>query len=594
MIANMAPETGATMIYFPVDEETLAYLRFTGRSPQQVALVDHYCRQQGLFRDKNTPQPDFTDIIEIDLGKIRTSLAGPFRPQDRLDMPDLKASFQQSLTKIRTQKGFELTSDQLDESISVSIDGQTINLRHGSLLIAAITSCTNTSNPSVMVAAGLLAKKAVERGLTVNPAVKCSLMPGSQVVTAYLETAGLLTPLAELGFTVAGYGCGTCIGNSGPIAPEITHAVQEHALVTASILSGNRNFEGRIHPITKANYLAAPPVVVAYAIAGRVDIDLTAEPLGTDTHGNPVYFTNIYPSQAEIDAVVKAIQPELYQSIYAHLYQGDPMWESISSAQSSPLFTWDQDSTYITEPPYFTDQALQGSHERDLLGARVLALLGHSITTDHISPAGSIPRESPAGEYLLSLGVEAKDFNTYGARRGNDQVMARGTFSNLRLKNALAGGKEGGVTRHFPGGELMSIYAAAQLYADEHTLLIVIAGREYGTGSSRDWAAKGPRLLGVKAIIAESFERIHRSNLIGMGILPLAFMPDDSANTLGLSGDERYDLLGLGQLKVNGLIQVRVLREDGTTMTFTAIARIETESELNRYLVGGILHEAVG
>jgi len=592
MIANMAPETGATVIYFPVDEETLAYLRFTGRSPQQVALVEQYCRQQGLFRQQNTPQPDFTDIIEIDLGKIRTSLAGPFRPQDRVDMLDLKTSFKESLTKMRAQKGFELTPDQLDESTSVSIDGQTINLRHGSLLIAAITSCTNTSNPTVMVAAGLLAKKAVERGLIANPAVKCSLMPGSQVVTAYLEAAGLLAPLAELGFTLAGYGCGTCIGNSGPIAPEIKRAVQEHALVTASILSGNRNFEGRIHPLTKANFLAAPPLVVAYAIAGRVDIDLTTEPLGTDAHGNPVYLTDIYPSQGEIDAVVKAIQPELYQSIYAHLYLGDPMWESISPAQSSHLFTWDQDSTYITEPPYFTDQALQGSHERDLLGARVLALLGHSITTDHISPAGSIPRESPAGAYLLSLGVEAKDFNTYGARRGNDQVMVRGTFSNLRLKNSLAMGQEGGFTRHFPSGELMSIYATAQKYANEHTPLIVIAGKEYGTGSSRDWAAKGPRLMGVKAIIAESFERIHRSNLIGMGILPLAFMPGDSANTLALSGEESYDLLGLDQLKVNGICHVHALREDGTPLTFTTMVRIETESELECYLAGGILHEA--
>ncbi len=594
MIANMAPETGATVIYFPVDEETLAYLRFTGRSPHQVALVEQYCRQQRLFREESTPQPKFTKIIEIDLGKIKTSLAGPFRPQDRVEMPDLKARFQESLAQSRADKGFGLSPDQLDESIPVTIDGQTVNLRHGALLIAAITSCTNTSNPTVMVAAGLLAKKAVERGLTANPAVKCSLMPGSQVVTAYLETAGLLTPLAALGFTLAGYGCGTCIGNSGPLQPEITRLVRGHALVTASILSGNRNFEGRIHPLTKANFLAAPPMVVAYSIAGRVDIDLAAEPLGTDPQGNPVFLADIYPAQGEIEAVVNAIQPELYRTIYAHLYQGDPLWESISPAQSSHLVAWDPGSTYITEPPYFTRQELQGSPGKDLLGARVLALLGDSITTDHISPAGSIPKQNPAGEYLLSLGVEAPDFNTYGARRGNDQVMVRGTFSNPRLKNILARGKEGGFTRHFPSGELMSIYAAAQKYASDHTPLIVIAGREYGTGSSRDWAAKGPRLLGVRAIIAQSFERIHRSNLIGMGILPLAFMPGENAAALGLSGEEIYDLEGVNRLKVNGVCQVRVVREDGSAVTFKARIRIETESERKRFLAGGILHEALG
>jgi aconitate hydratase len=595
MIANMSPESGATVIYFPVDDETLAFLELTGRSPQQVELVEHYCKQQGLFREKNTPQPQYSKIIEIDLTAVKPSLAGPFRPQDRVEIPDLQGLFKESLSQSRDEKGFKLSSEKLEDEVTIILEGNPIKLRHGSLLIAAITSCTNTSNPRVMLAAGLLAKKAVERGLRVSSAVKCSLMPGSQVVTAYLEKAGLLTPLALLGFNLTGYGCGTCIGNSGPLAPEINAAVKEHSLITASILSGNRNFEGRIHPLTKASFLASPPLVVAYALAGRIDIDLTAEPLMTDHNGNPAWFIDLYPTESEVESLIKEIQPELYQSVYANLFKGDQAWDSIKSAQPSLLYTWDEQSTYITEPPYFQNKLPQNEDAAsgNILGARVLALLGHSITTDHISPAGSIPRSSPAGEYLLSLGVEEKDFNSFGARRGNDRIMVRGTFYNIRLKNALAQGKEGGYTRHFPDGELMTIYEAAQKYAQEQVPLIVIAGREYGTGSSRDWAAKGALLLGVKAIIAESFERIHRSNLVGMGILPLEFAPGENAHTLGLTGEERYDLLGLDQLKINGNCQVRASREDAECVIFNTTVRTETENELTSFLAGGILYEAL-
>jgi aconitate hydratase len=596
MIANMTPETGATVIYFPVDHLTLQYLQLTGRSPKHVRYVEEYCKAQGLFREKDTPQPNYTMVIEIDLVKVKPSLAGPFRPQDRVELPHLKEIFESSLSKSRHERGYALAEDEIRKTATTSINGETVTLKHGSVLIAAITSCTNTSNPSVMLAAGLLAKKAVALGLQINPAVKCSLMPGSQVVTAYLENSGLLAPLAELGFNLVGYGCGTCIGNSGPLAPEIETALQEHPLITVSILSGNRNFEGRINPLTKASFLASPPLVVAYALAGKIDIDLAIEPLGYDHHGEPVLLTDIYPTQQEVDHLISEVQPDLFKHVYGSLYQGDRAWESLRTGPASVLFPWDKASTYITEPPYFSTDTNQESsaHNKFIQGAHVLLLLGDSITTDHISPAGAIPPASPAGEYLLALGISVKDFNSYGARRGNDQVMVRGTFSNIRIKNLMVSEKEGGYTRYLPQGEVMTVYEAAQLYAKAKIPLIVIAGKEYGTGSSRDWAAKGSRLLGIRAIIAESFERIHRANLVGMGVLPLTFKSGDSASKLGLSGVERYEILGLDQLTPQGTCQVRMMSDDGKSFTFDTTVQIQTDSELHSFLAGGILHEALG
>jgi aconitate hydratase len=595
MIANMTPETGATIIYFPVDKETLTYLRLTGRSPHHVELVEHYCKRQNLFLDNQTRIPDFSKVIEIDLSMIQSSLAGPSRPQDRVIPADLKRSFIETLHRSRKDRGGSLPTGELSDEVTVNIDGQNIKLENGSILIAAITSCTNTSNPMVMLAAGLLAKKAVDFGLKVNPAVKCSLMPGSQVVKAYLEKSGLLTPLAQLGFHLVGYGCGTCIGNSGPLEPTIEAALQTHPLVAVSILSGNRNFESRIHNLIKANYLASPPLVVAYALAGRIDIDLTTEPLGFDVQGNPVTLADIYPTDEEVESLLNEIHPVLFKSVYENIFTGSATWDAIYPGQPSDIFQWDPKSTYITEPPYFVDFAIQKPRffDRTIEGLRILALLGDSITTDHISPAGSIPITSPAGEYLKSLGIAEEDFNTYGSRRGNDRVMQRATFSNNRLKNALAKEREGGYTTHFPSGVVMTIFEAAQKYKDEKVPLIIIAGKEYGTGSSRDWAAKGPLLLGVKAIIAESYERIHRANLIGMGILPLTFVPGESAASIGLTGVESMDILGFDQLKINGNCPVRINREDGTCFTFETILRIETNSELRSFLAGGILHEAL-
>ena len=595
MIANMAPETGATVIYFPVDEESLAYLRLTGRSPDHVELVKKYYKKQNLFRDPSTPIPNFTDVIDIDLSKIKPSLAGPFRPQDRVEKINLKKNFNESLKRKRNERGFGISSDHITDEVTIRLNNQSVTLHHGSLLIAAITSCTNTSNPMVMLAAGLLAKKAVDLGLEVSPAVKGSLMPGSQVVSAYLERADLLAPLEKLGFSLVGYGCGTCIGNSGPLAPEIESAIKMTPLITASILSGNRNFEGRIHPLTRANYLASPPLVVAYAIAGKINIDLTTEPLGISAQGEPVFLEDIYPSRQEIESLYDQIQPDLYRSVYANIFTGDSLWNSIFPGQPSELFSWDPNSTYITEPPYLSAKPNKKTRKsiEDIEGARVLALLGDSVTTDHISPAGSIPENSPAGEYLQSLGIEEKDFNTYGARRGNDRVMVRGTFANIRLKNHLVPDQEGGYTRHFPSGKVMTIFDASHKYKNEGVPLIVIGGKEYGTGSSRDWAAKGPLLLGIRAIIAETFERIHRSNLVGMGILPLAFKPGENAATLGLTGKERFDLVGLDRLSTNGICQVRVIHDDHNFSTFETIIKIETDSELKRFLIGGILWETL-
>ncbi|MCB2209546.1 aconitate hydratase AcnA [bacterium] len=594
MIANMSPESGATVTFFPVDSRTMDYLKLTGRSKETVSRVETYCKAQGLFRDEETPAPQFTKVIRVNLSEVASSVAGPFRPNERVNSLDLKADFERRLAATRKEKGFALDEAGKQKAVDVKLRGETVTLRHGALLIAAITSCTNTSNPTVMLSAGLLAKKAVEHGLRVNPTVKCSLMPGSRVVTAYLESAGLLEPLAELGFDLVGYGCGSCIGNSGPLAPEVASAVKDGSLVTASISSGNRNFEGRIHALTRANYLASPPLVVAYALAGTVNIDLTSEPLGTDRDGNVVYLKDILPTKEEVQADMAEVQPELYDRIYADLYEGDARWQKIAAGSQSTLFEWDPDSTYIKEPPYFDALvARNAAPPHDIHGARVLALLGDSVTTDHISPAGSIPANSPAGRYLSDLGIPEAAFNSYGARRGNDRVMARGTFANIRLRNQLVPGVEGGFTRLLPDGEQMTIFDAAQVYRKREVPLIVIAGKEYGTGSSRDWAAKGPLLLGVRAVIAESYERIHRSNLIGMGILPLMFQPGENAASLGLTGEEVYSISDINNLQPQGRCQVTAQRDDGSEIVFDVIARIDTPAELKVLLSGGILHEAI-
>jgi aconitate hydratase len=595
MIANMSPESGTTVTFFPVDQVTLDYLTLTGRSPETIKRVEAYCKAQGLFRVTGHPIPYFSRVVRVDLGTVEPSLAGPFRPNERVTIPNLKPDFDARLTRARQVRGFGLNGEEDMPAVPVTIDRETVKLTHGSLVIAAITSCTNTSNPTVMLSAGLLARKAVERGLKVNPAVKCSLMPGSQVVTAYLERAGLLIPLAELGFNLVGYGCGSCIGNSGPLAPEVAAAVRSRNLVTASISSGNRNFEGRIHPLSRANYLASPPLVVAYALAGTVDIDLAVEPLGSDQQGKPVYLHDLLPTEDEVQDLMKEIQPELYRKIYADLFTGDAEWQSINPGKPTTLYPWEPGSSYIKEPPYFEDfQVSSGLNQlADIDGARVLALLGDSVTTDHISPAGAIPGDSPAGQYLSSLGIPEKDFNSYGSRRGNHEVMVRGTFANIRLRNRLVPEMEGGFTKVLPEGKIMSIYEAAQSYKGLGTPLIVIAGKEYGTGSSRDWAAKGPLLLGVKAVIAESFERIHRSNLVGMGILPLEFQKGETAESLGLTGEELYTVRGLPGLTPRGVCHVSAHAPNGDVTAFDVTARVDTDAELKRVRMGGILPEAL-
>ena len=595
MIANMSPESGATVTLFPVDHLTLNYLRLTGRSPESVRRVETCCKAQGLFRQSGDPAPRFSKVIRVNLAEVQPSLAGPFRPNERVAIPNLKPDFEAHLSRTRENKGFGLNENMNSPEAPVRIQGKTVTLTHGSLLIAAITSCTNTSNPTVMLSAGLVAKRALERGLQINPTIKCSLMPGSRVVTAYLEKAGLLEALDTLGFTLAGYGCGSCIGNSGPLAPEIRQAVRGSQLVTASISSGNRNFEGRIHPLTRANYLASPPLVVAYALAGTVDIDLVNEPLGTDPAGQPVFLRELLPDEAEIQGLMAAIQPELYQQIYSDLFTGDANWQSVSPAEPSALFPWRPDSTYIKEPPYFEGFTLTKDLPvlEELRGARALALLGDSVTTDHISPAGAIPADSPAGQYLAELGIVERDFNSYGARRGNDRVMVRGTFANIRLRNHLTPEKEGGFTRLLPEGQTMTIFEASQVYHQRQTPLIVIAGKEYGTGSSRDWAAKGPLLLGVRAVIAESYERIHRANLVGMGILPLQFKPGQSAETLALTGEEIYSIIGLSDLAPHAHCIVRAERPDGKMIEFSVILRVDTPAEVERVRIGGIMQEAL-
>jgi aconitate hydratase len=589
-IGNMAPEYGATMGFFPVDSETLSYLRRTGRDEALVTLVERYCKEQGIFRTDETPDPEFTDTLELNLGDVEPSMAGPKRPQDRVLLRDMKASFEKALRAPIPERGFALDEAAVERKARVSDNGRSAEIGHGVVVIASITSCTNTSNPSVMIGAGLLAKKAVERGLHAKPYVKTSLAPGSRVVSEYYDKAGLTPYLQALGFHVVGYGCTTCIGNSGPLPQQVAQAVIDGDLIAAAVLSGNRNFEGRINPLVRANYLASPPLVVAYALAGTVDIDLDNEPLGLDREGNPVYLRDIWPTQEEIlETIQDTITPDLFRKQYANVYTGNEMWNAIPGTGGS-VYDWNPESTYIQEPPFFQNFSREPGHIQDITGAYVLAMLGDTITTDHISPAGDIAANSPAGRYLLERGIEKSDFNSYGARRGNHEVMMRGTFANIRLRNQLVPGSEGGVTIHFPTSEVMSIYDAAMRYVEQGTPLIVLAGAEYGTGSSRDWAAKGTALLGVKAVIAQSFERIHRSNLVMMGVLPLQFKANESCQVHGLTGRERFDILGLSDnLTPQQEVTVRATADDGTVKTFQALARIDTPVEVEYYQNGGIL-----
>jgi aconitate hydratase len=647
-IANMSPEFGATCTFFPVDAETLKYLRGTGRDEELVELVEAYSKEQGLWRTDEQPEPRFSEVLELDMDTVESSLAGPRRPQDRLALADMQPSFRQALGKMAgmdhalvsngssnghadaeagDSTGESHTSDDTESmeasdtpagaadatgegepdrtsggepesgeseavpsgEITVTVDGEEVYLKHGSAVIAAITSCTNTSNPSVMMGAGLLAKKAVERGLSVEPHVKTSLAPGSKVVTEYLQTSDLLPYLEELGFDVVGYGCTTCIGNSGPLAEEISQAVDENGLIVAAVLSGNRNFDGRINPDVKANYLASPPLVVAYALAGTVDVDLSKDPLGDDENGNPVYLKDIWPSQEEVAREVEnALDPGIYTKQYANVYTGNEQWNEVEVPEGD-LFEWDPDSTYIQEPSFFKDLDPDAADVEDIIGARVLVRVGDSVTTDHISPAGAIPSRMPAGQYLIEKGVDSRNFNSFGSRRGNHEVMVRGTFGNIRLRNQLVE-KEGGYTVHLPDGEETTIYDAAMKYQEEGVPLVVLAGKEYGTGSSRDWAAKGSFLLGVKAVIAESFERIHRSNLIGMGVLPVQYADGEDAESLGLTGLESFDIIGLSDLEAGAQLTVKATSDDGETKEFKVKARVDSPVEVEYLRNGGILH----
>ncbi len=576
-IGNMAPEYGATMGFFPVDAETLAYLRFTARDEAQVNLVEAYTKEQGLFRTDATPDPQFSDTLELDLGAVVPTIAGPKRPQDKVPLTQSKASFEKSLTGA-------------PKRTNVQNNGDRFELHDGSVVIAAITSCTNTSNPSLMLGAGILAKKAVERGLKSKPWVKTSLAPGSMVVTDYLKKAGLMHFLEELRFHLVGYGCTTCIGNSGPLPEAISKAITENDLVAVSVLSGNRNFEGRINSHCRANYLASPPLVVAYALAGRMDFDMEKDALGMDKRGEPVYLRDIWPTPQEVETLMRSsVSSAMFRKEYADVFTGDNRWRALPVPEGN-LYAWDAKSTYIKLPPFFDGMPPKPGPLEDLRGMRVLALLGDSVTTDHISPAGSIPADSPAGKYLIAHGVQPKDFNSYGARRGNHEVMMRGTFANIRLRNQLAPGTEGGWTLHQPGGEKMTIFDAAEKYRAEHVPLLVIAGKEYGAGSSRDWAAKGTLLLGARAVLAESFERIHRSNLIGMGVLPLEFQDGETAKSLGLTGQEIFDVEGLTDpFTPRKILRVRARDASGKEKTFSAVARIDTPVEATYYQHGGIL-----
>jgi aconitate hydratase len=635
-IANVAPEYGATMGFFPVDEETINYLRATGRSEEQCRTCENYYRAQRLFGIPKKGEVNYSAVLDLDLGTVSPSVAGPKRPQDRIELPQLKNEFLSAFSRPITENGFGKKAEDLSRTITVSaqdapasgggsqepvtlqsaqakntnpttelemannrptpnqvaetpVQGTGV-LRHGSVLIAAITSCTNTSNPSVMLAAGLLAKKAVERGLEINPLVKASLAPGSRVVTDYLEKTGLQPYLDRLGFNLVGYGCTTCIGNSGPLPAPIDEAVTKHDVVAASVLSGNRNFEARVHQNIKANFLMSPPLVVAFALAGRVDIDLTSEPIGKNRDGQPVFLREIWPSLQEVRDVMRhALKAEVFQKLYRDFASQNPKWNEIP-ATAGNVYQWDRASTYIQEPPFFNNFQLAAGEIKPIRGARALGIFGDSVTTDHISPAGSIKKSSPAGKYLQDHGVEFADFNSYGSRRGNDRVMTRGTFANVRIKNLMVAGVEGGVTRYQPGGEQMSIYDAAMRYAEHGTPLIVIAGQEYGTGSSRDWAAKGTSLLGVKCVVAQSYERIHRSNLVGMGVLPLQFKEGVSARTLNLDGSEVFDIAGLdGSIRPQQDLVLKITRANGATQEVSVRCRIDTPIEVDYYRHGGIL-----
>ena len=574
-IANMSPEYGATIGFFPVDQETIRYLENTGRSPDHIALVEHYCREQGLFRSMEMPDPVYSDLIELDMGTIEPSIAGPKRPQDKIILHDAKDAFE----------------NELKSTFGVAILDDNEEIDHGSVVIAAITSCTNTSNPTVMIGAGLLAKKAVELGIDVKPWVKTSLAPGSRVVRDYLEAAGLIPYLEALRFHIVGYGCTTCIGNSGPLPENVAREVVERDLVVAAVLSRNRNFEGRINPFVKANYLASPPLVIAYALAGTMDIDFDTEPLGKDPNGLPVYLRDIWPTQAEItNCVSDALNPEMFKKEYGNVFDGNETWNQIAVGEGD-IYEWDPDSTYIQEPPFFVELTLNEPDITPIQNTRVLAVLGDSVTTDHISPAGAIPAESPAGLYLLSHGVEQHEFNSFGSRRGNHEVMMRGTFGNIRIQNKLLPEVEGGFTVYFPEDTPMSIYDAAMRYKEDEIPLVVIAGKEYGTGSSRDWAAKGTALLGIKAVLAESYERIHRSNLVGMGVLPLQFRPGENAEVLGLTGKELISIDGLdNSLQALQEVIVRAVLIDGSEKQFKMVVRIDTPVEVKYYRNGGILH----
>jgi aconitate hydratase len=576
-IANMAPEYGATMGFFPVDAETLAYLRFTGRNAERVALVEAYTKMQSLFRTDQTPDPMFSDTLQLDLGKVEPTLAGPKRPQDRVPLRQAKTSFAKAM------------EGATSKHVEVKNNGDHFELSNGSVVIAAITSCTNTSNPSLMLGAGLVAKKAVERGLESKPWVKTSLAPGSKVVTDYLKAAGLTPYLEKLKFNLVGFGCTTCIGNSGPLPEAIGSAIKENNIVAVSVLSGNRNFEGRIHPLVRANYLASPPLVVAYALAGRMDFDMATESLGNDRTGKPVYLRDIWPTPKEVEETVrKAVNTEMYRKEYGEIFEGDERWQGLQVPEGD-LYAWDSKSTYIKCPPFFDEMPKTPLELTDIRDARVLAMLGHSVTTDHISPAGSIQPDGPAGKYLIANGVKPSEFNSYGARRGNHEVMMRGTFANIRLRNQLAPGTEGGWTLHQPSGDKMTIYDAAMRYKQEGVPLMVLAGKEYGAGSSRDWAAKGTLLLDVRAVIAESYERIHRSNLVGMGVLPLEFKPGETAESLALTGHESFTIKGIGKLAPRAKLRVQARDDNGKEKIFEVVARADTPEEVAYYRHGGIL-----
>jgi aconitate hydratase len=625
-IANMAPEYGATMGFFPVDAETLRYLERTGRDAAQIRGVEEYYKAQGMFRTDATPDPEFTDSIALDLSTVEPALAGPRRPQDLVLLKELKRNFLVSLPGLLSanvsqerrdlaqttysrwvgegggngtvaERGATAVATAPEDAppmVKGELDGHTIHLHDGAVVIAAITSCTNTSNPSVLIGAGLLAKKAVEKGLATKPWVKTSLAPGSRVVTDYLNGSGLQTYLDILRFQTVGYGCTTCIGNSGPLPEAVQQLIDDHHLVAAAVLSGNRNFEARVHPAVRANYLASPMLVVAFALAGRVDIDLDSEPLGKGKDGKPVYLRDVWPSPKEIqDTMAASLKPEMFRHRYASVFEGDETWQALEVPTGS-RYAWDKSSTYVQEPPFFLDLPTEPAPLRDIAGARVLAVLGDSVTTDHISPAGSIPKNGPAARYLLEHGVQQPDWNTFGSRRGNHEVMMRGTFGNVRIANALVPGKEGNWTLHFPTGEVISIYDAAMRYVEAGTPLVILTGKEYGTGSSRDWAAKGPSLLGVKAVIAESYERIHRSNLVGMGVLPLQYQAGTNRKTLGLTGQETFSITGIASgLTPGGTVQVTARDESGKQTDFQAIVRLNSPVELDYYRHGGILQRVL-